>query len=82
VVVTNLDAFLTSMAALQLSMHNSVVLAEKGLISPDRADEAIDGVTASLEGITPELFADIQKNLDPLFTQIKLLAAQNWNDER
>jgi hypothetical protein len=82
VVVTNLDAFLASMAALQLSMHNSVVLAEKGLISPDRVDEAIDGVTASLEGITPELCADIQKNLDPLFTQLKLLAAQNWDDER
>ena len=67
-----------AMAALQASLHSPRVLASNGLVSPDDIDQSIDGVMETLESLSPEAFAIVQKNLDPAFANLKQLAANNW----
>jgi hypothetical protein len=78
VVVNNFDAVSVGMAAIQLGLHNMITSAQKGHISPAEVDQALDGVTETLENLTPELQAKVMKSLDPQFANLKRIAAENW----
>jgi hypothetical protein len=66
------------MAGMQLGLHNMITSARKGDISPPEVDQALDGVTETLENLTPELQAMVFKRLDPQFANLKRIAAENW----
>lgn len=72
------DAIAVGMAGIQLGLHNMITSARKGDISPAEVDQALDGVTETLENLTPELQAMVLKNLDPQFANLKRIAAENW----
>jgi hypothetical protein len=38
----------------------------------------LDGVTETLENLTPELQTKVMMNLDPQFANLKRIAAENW----
>lgn len=76
--MNNFDAVSVGMAAIQLGLHNMITSAQKGHISPAEVDQALDGVTETLENLTPELQAKVMKSLDPQFANLKRIAAENW----
>jgi hypothetical protein len=78
VVVSKYESVTVGMAAIQLGIHNMLTTAQKGHISPAEVDKALDGVTETLENLTPELHAIVMKNLDPQFANLKRIAAENW----
>ena len=76
--MNSFDAMTVGMAAIQLGIHNMITSAQKGHISPAEVDKALDGVTETLENLTPEFQAKVMKNLDPQFANLKRVAAENW----
>ena len=78
--VNNLDGFATGMAALQLGMQNMITSAKLGHISPGDVDLALEGVTETLENLTPSLRAIVQSKLDPQFAALLRIASENWKN--
>ncbi|BBE34638.1 hypothetical protein [Sphingosinicella microcystinivorans] len=71
-------SFPLAMAAIHMSLHSLRILAQRGLVSPEDADESLDGVFETLENLEPERLVVVQRHLDPLFAEIKQIASAKW----
>lgn len=67
-----------AIAGLQAALHAIRMLANSGLVSPEDVDRSLEGVTATLETLPPDLIAQMQVSLDPILSEIKQAAAANY----
>ena len=72
-------AFTVANAALHSSLHSLRILANRGLVSPKDLDESLEGVFETLENLPTDWLAIFQKRYDPLFAELKRVAAVRWD---
>jgi hypothetical protein len=78
VVVSDQVGFRLGLAALEVSLRNTLVLAEAGQISPEAAELLLEAVANHLERVEQELGVSLTPILDEQFIKIRDTAKLHW----
>ena len=70
-----------ALAAMQAALHALRVLANRGLLSPKDADESLDGMMQTLEGLPEQWLRASIADFDAVFVEIRQSAAANWTSD-
>jgi hypothetical protein len=66
------------LTALELSIQNTLTIAENGMLSPDAAESLLEKVASGIEVIETELGVSLASNFDEMFINIRHLAKMAW----
>ncbi len=70
-----------AMASMRAVLHNFGVLANRGLISPQELEDALDGVLRDLSQLPEEARVRFSDVIAETLADLKVVAAANWKGE-